>query len=104
MIAVSLVTLVVFFFLGNVRATLAPSLAVVVSIVGTFGAMYLLGYSLNLLSLMALTISTGFVVDDAIVVVENIERYLEAGMDGVEAALRGAQARSASPCCPSPCR
>jgi multidrug efflux pump len=91
MIAVSLVTLVVFFFLGNIRATAAPSLAVVVSIVGTFGAMYLLGYSLNLLSLMALTISTGFVVDDAIVVVENIERHLEAGMGGVEAALLGAK-------------
>ncbi len=91
MIAVTLVTLVVFFFLGNARATLAPSIAVVVSIVGTFGAMYLLGFSLNLLSLMALTISTGFVVDDAIVVVENIERYLEAGMGGVDAALRGAK-------------
>ena len=91
MIAVTLVSLVVFFFLGNARATLAPSIAVVVSIVGTFGAMYLLGYSLNLLSLMALTISTGFVVDDAIVVVENIERYLEAGMGGVDAALRGAK-------------
>ncbi len=91
MIAVTLVTMVVFFFLGNARATLAPSIAVVVSIVGTFGAMYLLGFSLNLLSLMALTISTGFVVDDAIVVVENIERYLEAGMGGVDAALRGAK-------------
>ncbi len=91
MIAVTLVTMVVFFFLGNARATLAPGIAVVVSIVGTFGAMYLLGFSLNLLSLMALTISTGFVVDDAIVVVENIERYLEAGMSGEEAALRGAK-------------
>ena len=91
MIAVTLVTMVVFFFLGNARATLAPSIAVVVSIVGTFGAMYLLGFSLNLLSLMALTISTGFVVDDAIVVVENIERYLEAGMGGVDAALRCAK-------------
>ncbi len=91
MIAVTLVSLVVFFFLGNARATLAPSIAVVVSIVGTFGAMYMLGFSLNLLSLMALTISTGFVVDDAIVVVENIERHLEAGMSGVDAALRGAQ-------------
>jgi multidrug efflux pump len=91
LIAVSLVILVVFLFLGNGRATLAPSLAVVVSIIGTFGAMYLLGYSLNLLSLMALTISTGFVVDDAIVVTENIERHLEAGMDAREAALRGAK-------------
>ena len=83
-------TLVVFLFLGNVRATLAPSIAVLVSIVGTFGAMYLLGYSLNILSLMALTIATGFVVDDAIVVVENIERHIEAGMDAVEAAILGA--------------
>ena len=90
LIAVCLVTLVVFLFLGNVRATLAPSIAVVVSIVGTFGAMYLLGYSLNILSLMSLTIATGFVVDDAIVVVENIERHIEAGMDAVEAAILGA--------------
>jgi multidrug efflux pump len=91
LIAVVLVTLVVFLFLGNVRATLAPSIAVVVSIVGTFGAMYLMGYSLNILSLMALTIATGFVVDDAIVVVENIERHIEAGMDAVEAAILGAR-------------
>jgi multidrug efflux pump len=89
LIAVGLVTLVVFLFLGSARATLAPSIAVLVSIVGTFGAMYLLGYSLNMLSLMALTISTGFVVDDAIVVVENIERHIEAGMDAVEAATIG---------------
>ncbi len=91
LIAISLVTLVVFLFLGNLRATLAPSVAVVVSIVGTFGAMYMLGYSLNMLSLMALTIATGFVVDDAIVVVENIDRHIEAGMDRVEAALLGAR-------------
>ena len=90
-IAVALVTLVVFVFLGNFRATLAPSIAVIVSIVGTFGAMYMLGYSLNMLSLMALTIATGFVVDDAIVVVENIDRHIEAGMDNVEAALLGAR-------------
>jgi multidrug efflux pump len=90
-IAVALVTLVVFLFLGNARATLAPSIAVVVSIVGTFGVMYMIGFSLNLLSLMALTISTGFVVDDAIVVVENIERHIEAGMDAVEAAILGAK-------------
>jgi multidrug efflux pump len=90
-IAVALVTLVVFLFLGSARATLAPSIAVLVSIVGTFGGMYLMGYSLNLLSLMALTISTGFVVDDAIVVVENIERHVEAGMAPREAALRGAK-------------
>ena len=91
LIAVALVTLVVFLFLGNARATLAPSIAVLVSIVGTFGAMYLLGYSLNMLSLMALTIATGFVVDDAIVVVENIERHIESGMDAVDAAILGAR-------------
>jgi multidrug efflux pump len=90
-IAIGLVTFVVFLFLGNWRATLAPSIAVPVSILGTFGVMYLLGYSLNMLSLMALTIATGFVVDDAIVVVENIERYIAQGMDRVEAALRGAR-------------
>ncbi|WP_374545413.1 efflux RND transporter permease subunit, partial [Rhodoblastus sp.] len=91
LIAVGLVTLVVYLFLGNARATLAPSIAVLVSIVGTFGAMYLIGYSLNILSLMALTIATGFVVDDAIVVVENIERHIEAGMETVEAAILGAK-------------
>jgi multidrug efflux pump len=91
MIAVALVTLVVFLFLGNARATLAPAIAVVVSIVGTFGVMYLIGYSLNILSLMALTIATGFVVDDAIVVVENIERHIEAGMEATEAAVLGAK-------------
>ncbi len=91
MIAVGLVTLVVFMFLGDVRATLIPALAVPVSIIGTFGTMYLLGYSLDNLSLMALTISTGFVVDDAIVVLENISRHLEAGVPRVQAALRGVQ-------------
>ncbi len=90
LIAVGLVTAVVFLFLRDARATLIPSVAVPVSIVGTFGAMYLLGYSLDNLSLMALTVATGFVVDDAIVVLENIERYLEQGMPRVEAALRGA--------------
>jgi multidrug efflux pump len=89
-IAVCLVTLVVFLFLRDGRATLIPSIAVPVSIIGTFGAMYLLGFSLDNLSLMALTVATGFVVDDAIVVLENIERYLEQGMPRVEAALRGA--------------
>ena len=89
-LAVALVTGVVFLFLGDFRATLIPSIAVPISIIGTFGAMYLLGYSLDNLSLMALTISTGFVVDDAIVVVENITRYIEAGMSRTEAALRGA--------------
>ncbi|MCW2274406.1 nodulation protein [Rhodoblastus acidophilus] len=89
-ISIALVTLVVFLFLQNGRATLIPSIAVPVSIIGTFAAMYLLGYSLNLLSLMALTIATGFVVDDAIVVVENIERHLDEGMPPRQAALVGA--------------
>ncbi len=91
LIAVGLVILVVFVFLRNGRATFIPSIAVPVSLVGTFGVMYLLGYSLDNLSLMALTISTGFVVDDAIVVIENITRYLEKGMHPYEAALRGAK-------------
>jgi multidrug efflux pump len=90
-ISIVLVILVVFFFLRNARATFIPSVAVPVSLIGTFGVMYLLGYSLDNLSLMALTISTGFVVDDAIVVIENISRYLELGMKPMEAALRGAK-------------
>jgi multidrug efflux pump len=90
-IAIMLVILVVFGFLRNPLATLVPSLAVPVSLLGTFGVMYLLGYSLNNLSLMALTIATGFVVDDAIVVVENISRHIEAGMSRLEAALQGAR-------------
>ncbi|HEY1259856.1 MAG TPA: efflux RND transporter permease subunit, partial [Stellaceae bacterium] len=90
-IAVGLVILVVFLFLRNWRATMIPSVAVPVSLIGTFGAMYLLGYSLDNLSLMALTISTGFVVDDAIVVLENITRHIEAGMTRMEAALLGAR-------------
>ncbi len=90
-ISVLLVVLVVFAFLRNVPATLIPSVAVPLSLVGTFGAMYLLGYSLNNLSLMALTISTGFVVDDAIVVTENITRFIDAGDDPVTAALKGAR-------------
>ena len=89
--AVILVTIVVFLFLRNIRATLIPSVAVPVSIVGTFGVMYLFNYSLDLLSLMALTIATGFVVDDAIVVLENISRHMENGMSRMEAAFRGAQ-------------
>jgi multidrug efflux pump len=88
-IAVLLVVGVVFVFLRSPRATLIPGLAVPVSIIGTFGPMYLLGFSLDNLSLMALTIATGFVVDDAVVVVENTMRHLEDGMDPVEAALRG---------------
>ena len=90
-ISVILVILVVFVFLRNGRATFIPSIAVPVSLVGTFGVMYLLGYSLDNLSLMALTISTGFVVDDAIVVIENITRYLEQGLRPFEAALKGAK-------------
>ena len=90
-IAVFLVILVVFVFLRNVRATLIPSVAVPVSLIGTFGVMYLFHYSIDNLSLMALTISTGFVVDDAIVVIENVTRYLEQGMGPMEAALRGAR-------------
>jgi multidrug efflux pump len=90
-ISVGLVILVVFIFLRDPRSTFIPSVAVPVSLIGTFGAMYLLGYSLDNLSLMALTISTGFVVDDAIVVIENIMRYLEQGMHPFAAALKGAQ-------------
>src|SRR5208283_1706555 len=89
-ISVILVILVVFVFLRSPRTTFIPSVAVPVSLVGTFGVMYLLGYSLDNLSLMALTISTGFVVDDAIVVIENITRYLEQGMQPMRAALKGA--------------
>src|SRR5262249_5453127 len=89
-IAIILVILVVFLFLRNLRATFIPSVAVPVSLIGTFGVMYLAGFSLDNLSLMALTISTGFVVDDAIVVIENITRYLEQGMRPVDAALKGA--------------
>jgi hydrophobe/amphiphile efflux-1 (HAE1) family protein len=91
LISVALVTLVVFAFLGSVRATLIPSVAVPLSLVATFGLMWLFGFSLNNLSLMALTIATGFVVDDAIVVTENIDRYLEKGMPRMQAALVGAR-------------
>jgi hydrophobe/amphiphile efflux-1 (HAE1) family protein len=90
LISIVLVILVVFVFLRTVRATVIPSIAVPLSLVGTFGGMYLLDYSLDNLSLMALAISTGFVVDDAIVVLENITRYVEQGMDAVQAALKGA--------------
>ena len=87
LISILLVILVVFFFLRSPRATFIPSVAVPVSLIGTFGVMYLCGYSLDNLSLMALTISTGFVVDDAIVVIENITRYLEQGMKPLTASL-----------------
>jgi multidrug efflux pump len=89
-LAVMLVILVVFAFLRNLRATLIPVVAVSVSLVATFGAMYLMGYSLDNLSLMALTVATGFVVDDAIVVLENVTRYIEEGMTPFQAALKGA--------------
>src|SRR6185312_15206066 len=91
LISVMLVILVVFFFLRSPRTTLIPSVVVPVSLIGTFGVMYLFNFSLDNLSLMALTISTGFVVDDAIVVIENITRYLEQGMHPFEAALKGAR-------------
>ena len=91
MLTVILVVLVIFVFLRSLRATIIPSIAVPVSLVGTFGAMYALGYSIDNLSLMALTISTGFVVDDAIVMIENISRYLEAGDKPLDAALKGAE-------------
>src|SRR5262249_27963113 len=90
-VAIFLVTVVVYLFLRNFRATLIPAVAVPISIIGTFGVMYLFGYSLDILSLMALTIATGFVVDDAIVVLENTSRHLEEGMPRLEAALRGAR-------------
>jgi multidrug efflux pump len=91
LIAIALVILVVFLFLRNWRATLVPAVAVPISLAGTFAAMYLLGYSLDNLSLMALIIATGFVVDDAIVVLENISRHMEAGMPRFEAAILGAR-------------
>ena len=91
LIAILLVVGVVAVFLMNGRAVLIPSVAVAVSLLGTLGVMFLLGFSLDNLSLMALTISTGFVVDDAIVVLENVTRHVEAGMDRFEAALQGAQ-------------
>jgi multidrug efflux pump len=91
MLTVALVVMVIFLFLRNIYATIIPSIAVPVSLVGTFGAMYALGYSLDNLSLMALTISTGFVVDDAIVMIENITRYLEAGDTPMQAAMKGAE-------------
>ncbi|MYM24508.1 MMPL family transporter [Duganella sp. FT135W] len=90
-ISILLVVLVVSVFLRNVRATIVPTVATIVSLLGTFGVMYLLGFSLNNLSLMALTVATGFVVDDAIVVLENTTRHIEAGMDRFKAALLGAR-------------
>jgi len=91
MLTVALVVMVIFLFLRNLSATVIPSVAVPLSLVGTFGAMYLLGYSLNNLTLMALTISTGFVVDDAIVMIENIARFIEQGEAPLAAALKGSE-------------
>jgi multidrug efflux pump len=91
LVAIILVILVVYFFLGSVRAALIPTVAVPLSLLGTFGVMYLIGYSLDNLSLMALTISTGFVVDDAVVVLENISRHIDAGMEPFAAAILGTQ-------------
>ncbi len=90
-LTIGLVVMVIFLFLRSIRATIIPAVAVPLSIVGTFGVMYMLGYSLNNLSLMALTISTGFVVDDAIVMIENITRYLEEGDSPLDAALKGSE-------------
>ncbi|MDF6856335.1 efflux RND transporter permease subunit, partial [Escherichia coli] len=90
-LSIALVIMVVFLFLRNVRATLIPSVAVPVSLIGTFGVMYRCGYSLDNLSLMALTVATGFVVDDAIVVLENVSRHIENGMRPMQAALKGAR-------------
>jgi len=91
MLTVALVVMVIFLFLRSVRATIIPSFAVPLSLIGTFAVMYLLGFSLNNLTLMALTISTGFVVDDAIVMIENISRYIEAGDSPLQAALKGSE-------------
>ena len=91
MLTVALVVMVIFLFLRNLAATVIPSVAVPLSIVGTFAVMYLLGYSLDNLTLMALTISTGFVVDDAIVMIENIERYLEEGRLAAGSRLKGSR-------------
>ncbi len=91
LLTIGLVVMVIFLFLRNVYATIIPSVAVPLSIVGTFGVMYVAGYSLNNLTLMALTISTGFVVDDAIVMIENIHRYIEEGQKPMEAALKGSE-------------
>ena len=91
MLTVALVVMVIFLFLRSLSATIIPSIAVPLSLIGTFGVMYLLGYSLDNLSLMALTISTGFVVDDAIVMIENISRFIEEGDKPLEAALKGAE-------------
>ena len=100
-LAVALVVMVIFLFLRSLPATFIPSLSVPLSLIGTLAVMYLLGYSLNNLSLMALTIATGFVVDDAIVMIENISRYIEEGEPPLRGRPQGLRARSASPSSPS---
>jgi HAE1 family hydrophobic/amphiphilic exporter-1 len=104
LLTIALVVMVIFVFLRNVPATLIPSVTVPLALLGTAAMMYLVGFSLDNLSLMALTISVGFVVDDAIVMLENIYRYVEEGMTPMEAALQGRQARSASRSSRSRCR
>src|SRR5436305_9035706 len=91
MLTIALVVMVIFLFVRTLAATIIPSVAVPLSLIGTFGVMYLLGYSLNNLTLMALTISTGFVVDDAIVMIENIMRFIEEGDPPLQAALKGSE-------------
>ena len=91
MLTIGLVVMVMFIFLRNLAATIIPSIAVPLSLVGAFGLMYLMGFSLNNLTLMALTISTGFVVDDAVVMIENISRYMEEGESPLQAALKGSE-------------
>ena len=91
MLTIALVVMVMFLFLRNLAATIIPSIAVPLSLVGAFGLMYLMGFSLNNLTLMALTISTGFVVDDAVVMIENISRFIEEGESPLEAALKGSK-------------
>src|SRR5262249_40575951 len=91
LLTIALVVMVIFLFLRNVSATLIPSLAVPLSIVGTFAVMYLLGYTIDIISLMALTLCVGFVVDDAVVMLENIVRHMEMGKSRMEAALEGAR-------------
>src|SRR6185436_2235079 len=90
LLTIGLVVLVIFVFLRNVSATIIPALAVPLSIVGTFAVMYLLGYTIDIISLMALTLCVGFVVDDAVVMLENIVRHMESGMSRMEAAYKGA--------------
>lgn len=90
LLAIALVVMIIYLFLRNIPATIIPAVAVPLSLIGTFAAMYLLGFSVNNLTLMALTIATGFVVDDAIVVIENISRHIEKGVPPLQAALRGA--------------